>query len=151
MKNSFSRLPHGGYLGFFSSGEEVKNSFSRLPHGGYLGFPMGQFYSFFFYLHPDASHQVESIGLTFQEKKRKIDFQDGHHCHHLGFPIGTILAIFDLQVSQMLFLPSFESWPFSSGDEGKIRFSKWLPSWISDWNDLGYFFIYKSPRYFQTS
>ena len=40
----------------------------------------------------------------------------------------------------MLFLPSFESWPFSSGDEGKIRFSKWLPSWISDWNDLGYFF-----------
>ena len=30
-----------------------------------------------------------------QEKKPKIDFQD-------GFPIGTILAIFDLQVTPML-------------------------------------------------
>ena len=33
----------------------------------------------------------ESIGLSVQKKKWKIDFQDG--CH-LGFPIGTILAIF---------------------------------------------------------
>ena len=30
--------------------------------------------------------------LSVQEKKWKIDFQDGH----LGFPIVTILAIFDL-------------------------------------------------------
>ena len=33
----------------------------------------------------------ESIGLSVQKKKGKIDFQDGRH---LGFPIGTILAIF---------------------------------------------------------
>ena len=33
----------------------------------------------------------ESIGLSVQKKKAKIDFQDGRH---LGFPIGTILAIF---------------------------------------------------------
>ena len=33
---------------------------------------------------------------------RKIDFQDGCHGGHLGFPIGTILAIFDLQVTPML-------------------------------------------------
>ena len=33
----------------------------------------------------------ESIGLSVQKKKGKIDFQDG--CH-LGFPIGMILAIF---------------------------------------------------------
>ena len=39
---------------------------------------------------------VESTGLSVQEKKRKIDFQDGCHGGHLGFPIGTILAIFDL-------------------------------------------------------
>ena len=32
-------------------------------------------------------------------KKRKKDFQDGRHGSHLGFPIGTILAIFDLQAS----------------------------------------------------
>ena len=44
----------------------------------------------------------ESTGLLVQEKKRKIDFQDGGHGGHLGFPIGMILAIFDLQVTPML-------------------------------------------------
>ena len=39
---------------------------------------------------------LESIGLSVQEKKQKIDFQDGCHGSHLGFLIGTILAIFDL-------------------------------------------------------
>ena len=39
---------------------------------------------------------LESIGLLVQEKKQKIDFQDGCHGGQLGFPIGTILAIFDL-------------------------------------------------------
>ena len=33
----------------------------------------------------------ESISLSVQKKKGKIDFQDGRH---LGFPIGTISAIF---------------------------------------------------------
>ena len=36
------------------------------------------------------------------QKKRKIDFQDGPHGSHLGFQIGMILAIFDLQVTSML-------------------------------------------------
>ena len=31
-----------------------------------------------------------------------MDFQDDRHGGHLGFPIGTILAIFDLQVTPML-------------------------------------------------
>ena len=35
-------------------------------------------------------------------EEAKIDFQDGCHGSHLGFPIGTILAIFDLQVTPML-------------------------------------------------
>ena len=43
-----------------------------------------------------------------QEKRRKIDFQDGGHGGHLGFPIGTILAIFDLQDTRC-FLASLES------------------------------------------
>ena len=42
----------------------------------------------------------ESVSV--REKKRKIDFQDGCHGGHLGFLIGTILAIFDLQVTLML-------------------------------------------------
>ena len=35
-------------------------------------------------------------------------FYDGRHVGHLGFPTGTILAIFDLQVTLML-RTSFES------------------------------------------
>ena len=41
---------------------------------------------------------LKSICLSFEEKEQKIDFQDGGHGGHLGFLIGTILAIFDLQV-----------------------------------------------------
>ena len=49
-------------------------------------------------------------GLSVQEKKRKIDFQDGCHGGHLGFPIGTILAIFDLLYkSPQCFIASLES------------------------------------------
>ena len=33
---------------------------------------------------------------------KKIDFQDDGHGGHLGFPIGTILAGFDLLVTPML-------------------------------------------------
>ena len=44
----------------------------------------------------------ESNGLSVLEKKQKIDFQDGCHDGHLGFLIGMILAIFDLQVTLML-------------------------------------------------
>ena len=41
------------------------------------------------------------------------DFQDGGHGGHLGFPIGTILAIFDLQVTLMLPSKFRVKWPFS--------------------------------------
>ena len=30
------------------------------------------------------------------EEVKKIDFQDGRHGSHLGFPIGIILATFDV-------------------------------------------------------
>ena len=66
---------------------------------------------------------------------------------HLGFTIGTILAIFDLQVTLML-RASLESWPFGSGEEAKIRFSRWLPwwpSWISDRHDFSYFLSTNHP------
>ena len=62
-----------------------------------------------------------------QEKKRKIDFQDGCHGSHLGFPIGTILAIFDLQVTLMLPTKFRVNWPFGLGEEAKNRFSRWRP------------------------
>ena len=56
-----------------------------------LDFPLARFYLFLIYKSPWWSlASLESTGLSVQEK-RKIDFQDGGH---LGFPIGTILAIF---------------------------------------------------------
>ena len=76
-----------------------------------------------------------SIGLLVQKKKRKIDFQDGPNGGHLGFSIGTILAIFDQQVTLMLRV----NWPFGSGEEAKNRFSPLQPSRIPDWNDFIYF------------
>ena len=91
----------------------------------------------------------ESIALSVQEKKFKIDFQDGRHGRNLGFPIATIGAIFFyLQVTPMLPTKFRVNWPFSSEEEEKNRFSRWPPSWISDWSNFSYFYIYKSSRCF---
>ena len=60
----------------------------------------------------------ESFGLLIQEKKRKIDFQDGGHGSHLGFPIGTILDILIYKLPQYV-IASFESVGFSV--QGKKR------------------------------
>ena len=69
----------------------------------------------------------------------KIDFQEGDHGGHLGFPIGTILAIFDLQVTLMLASKFGVNWPFGSGEEAQNKFSRGRPSWISDRHDFSYF------------
>ena len=44
-------------------------------------------------------------------EEAKIDFQDGSHGGNLGFPIRTILAIFDLQVTLMLPIKYRVNWP----------------------------------------
>ena len=69
----------------------------------------------------------ESTDFWVLEKKRKTDFQDSRHGGHLGFTIGMILAIFDLQVTQMLPTKCQVKWSFGSGEEAKNRFS-WRPS-----------------------
>ena len=79
----------------------------------------------------------ESIGLSVQKKKRKIHFQDGRH---LGFPIGTILAIFDLQVIPMLPTNFLINWPLVQENKRK--------SSISDPYNLSYF---KSTGHFNAS
>ena len=56
-------------------------------------------------MHPAS---LESIGLSVQEKKPKIDFQDGCHGGHLGFSLGTILAILSYK-SPRCFLARLES------------------------------------------
>ena len=66
----------------------------------------------------------ESIGLLAQEKKHKIDFEDGDHGGHLGFQTKTILAIFYLQVATMLPAKFCINWLFGSGKEAQNRFSR---------------------------
>ena len=62
-----------------------------------LDFRSKQFKLFSIYKSPECFlPSFESNGLSVQEKKRTIDFQDGCHGGHLGFLIGMILAIFDL-------------------------------------------------------
>ena len=85
----------------------------------------------------------ESIALLVQEKKFKTDFQDGWDFLSQRFEL-----FFYLQVTPMLPTKFRVNWPFSSEEEGKNRFSRWPPSWISDWNDFSYFHIYKSSRCF---
>ena len=51
-----------------------------------------------------------------EEAKNRI--QDGSHGGHLGFPIGTILAIFDLQVTPMLPTKYQVNWPRGVGGVG---------------------------------
>ena len=66
----------------------------------------------------------------------------------LGFTIGTILAIFDLRVTPMLPTKFRVNWLFSSGEEAKNRFSRWLPwrpSWISDGTILAIFDLQVTP------
>ena len=73
--------------------------FKDSGHDGHLWFLIETILTIFLSTdHPDASYQ-DSVGLSVQDKKRKNDFQDGSH---FGFPIETILAIFDLLISPML-------------------------------------------------
>ena len=99
----------------------------------------------------------ESIGLSIQ-KTFAIDFQDGNHDGNHGinlwFQIGTILAIFDLQVTLILLIKFRVKWPYTSRVEVRNRFSRWWPwkpSWISECNNFRvffccFFFIYMSPN-----
>ena len=62
--------------------------------------------------------KFQSIGFSVQEKKQKMDFQDGDHGSHLGFLIGMIVAIFYLQVTLMLPIKFQVNWPRSVGGLG---------------------------------
>ena len=140
-------------IGLSVQEKKRKIDFQDGSHGGHLGFPIGTILAIFdlqdtpmlflIYKTPRCFlASLESTGLSVQEKKRKIDFQDGGHGGHLGFPIGMILAIFDLQDTPMLPSKLVVNWPFGLGEEEKNRFSRWRPwwpSWISDRHDFSYF------------
>ena len=80
-------------------------------------------------------HILSMLNCTFSHKfqvnwpfhsgaKFKTDFQDGSHEDHVGFPIGMILAIFDLQVTPILPIKFHINWHFCL-QEIKNRFSRW--------------------------
>ena len=107
-----------------------------------LDFRLERFYIFLIYKSLQRFlTSFKSIGLFVQEEKWKIDFQNGRHGGHLGFSIGLILAIFDLQFTAMRPTKFQVNWPFSSGESK----NKWRPSWISDWNDFSYFWSSNHP------
>ena len=70
-----------------------------------------------------------SIGLLVQDNKFKIDFQDGGH---LGFPIRSSLATFDLQFTSILPIKFRVNWPFNSGEGSKYIFKMAAVAAISD-------------------
>ena len=85
----------------------------------------------------------------FQEKKQKIDFQDGSHGGQLAFPTGTILAISYLQVTPMLSTKFHVNSPLSSGEETKDSFytwRSWWPAWILDLINFSYFWCTSHPN-----
>ena len=104
----------------FCSGEEVKNRFSRWPpwRPSWIS-DRNDFSSFFIYKSPRCFlPSFESSGFSVQEKKWKIDLQDGVHGGHLGFLTGTIVAFFDLQVTPMLPTKFLVNWPRGVGGVG---------------------------------
>ena len=94
------------------------------------------------YCSSDYQTSFKPTGLLVQEMRFNIDFQNGCHGSHLGYPIRTILAAFDLQVTSIFLMKFRVNWPFGSEEKFQNRFSTWLlgqPSWISDQNDFSYF------------
>ena len=91
------------------SGEVLKNRLFKMGPWGLSWISDQNDFSYFLSTsHPDASYQVSSQLAFGSGEEAKIDFQDGRHGGNLGFPIETILVIFDLQVTPML-LSSFKS------------------------------------------
>ena len=102
---------------------------------------------FFIYKSPQCYlPSFKSVGILVQEKNRKYRF---FRWRPLGFLIGMILTIFDLQITRR-FLPSFKSVDLLVQEKKrKNRFSRWRrPSQISDRKELSYF---SSSRHFKAS
>ena len=93
----------------------------------------------------------KSTDLSVQEKKRQIDFQDGGHCGNRGFPIGTILYIYNLQVIPMLPVKFQVNWPFGSGEEAKIFKMATIAAILDFRSERLAILIYQSPEYVLTS
>ena len=96
---------------------------------------------------PSIAHlSTRQFDLSVQEKRFKIHFQDEGCGGHLGSLIGTILAIFDLQVTPIFPTKFPAKWPSSSGEEFQKRFARLQLSWISDRNNFRYSLFISHPN-----
>ena len=88
--------------GFRFKRRRAKWIFKLASMAAILDFRLKQFQLFLIYKLPwYYLRSFKSIGLSVQEKKCKMDFQDGGHVSYLGFLNGVILAIFDLRHSDI--------------------------------------------------
>ena len=111
----------------FCSGKEAKNKLSKWPPRRLSWISDRNDFSYFWSTrHLDASYQVSSHG--------------GHH----GLPIGTILTIFDLQVTRCL-LPCCKSIGLLVQEKKRNIFSRLLPSWIPIGTSLAIFDLQVTP------
>ena len=159
VKNRFSRWPSSwisdlnNFSFFFLSTSHLDTSyqvssqlafqFRRRSKNRFLRWPQWRpswisdrniFRYFWSTSHPDASYQVSSwLAFLFRRRSEKKIFNMATMVPILDFRSGTILANFDLQVTQMLPTKFQVNWPFGSGEEAKKRFSRWL-SWMPDHN-----------------
>ena len=105
----------------FGSGNEVKNRFSRWrPWQPSWISDRNNFSYFWSTSHPNASYQVSSQ-LAFRCRKRSEKYIFKMDGGHLWFPIRTILAIFDLQVTLMHPTKFRIKWLLGLGEEAKNR------------------------------
>ena len=89
----------------FGSGEEANNRFSRWRPSWISD--LNNFICFWSTSDPDASYQISSqLAFWFRRRCEKY-FQDGGPGSRLAFPLGTILAIVDLQVTLMYGKPFY--------------------------------------------
>ena len=146
-KSPWCFLPRPKSIGRLVQEKKRKINFQDGGHGGHLGFPIGTILAILLLIYQSPwcfLPSFESIGHLVQ-KKQKIDCKD---CGHLGFPIRKILAVSDIQITRMLSTKFQVNWSFGSGEEAKIRFSRWRlwrPCWISDRKDFGYFWPTSHP------
>ena len=76
--------------------------FRRRSENRFSRFSIGTILAIFDPSHPMLPTKFRVSWRFGSGKEAKTDFQDGHHGDHLGFPIGTSLAIFELQVNPMI-------------------------------------------------
>ena len=111
--------------------------------GSHLGFPIRMILATTdLQVNSILAMNFESVAFRFRRKSSKQIFKMAAMAAIWDFLSQRFELFFLLQVIPMLPTKFRVNWPFSSEEEEKKRFSRWPPSWIFDWNDFSYFYIY---------